>query len=346
MKILITGNMGYIGPVVSKHLFKTIPGAYIIGYDAGYFGHCLTGASSIPERFVNEQLFGDVRYLSDELLSKVDAVVELAAISNDPMGQRFEEVTNDINYVSAVSIATRAVKAGVKAVVFASSCSMYGSSEGNPKKETDPINPLTAYARSKASVEKALETMEANGNCKITSLRFATACGWSDRTRLDLVLNDFVACATATKEITVLSDGSPWRPLIELRDMARAIEWALKRETKEDYIAVNVGSDEWNYQVKDLAQAVASAIPGTKVTINKDAPPDKRSYRVDFSLFKRLAPNHQPEISLIQAIEDLKRGFAKTGFTDANFRNSTAMRLQVLSEHIQESRLDDKLNWI
>ena len=166
------------------------------------------------------------------------------------------------------------MRAGVKRVVFASSCSMYGYAEGGPRKESDPLNPLTAYAKSKVATEEALEGMPA-GDAVVTSLRFSTACGMSDRLRLDLVLNDFVACALASKEITVLSDGTPWRPLIEVRDMARAIEWALtrNRDGAGRYVAVNVGSNRWNYQVRDLAEAVARAVPGTKVSINTAAPP-------------------------------------------------------------------------
>ncbi len=347
MRILITGNMGYIGPVLAAHLRTVMPGAYLIGYDSGFFGHCLTGAAQLPERMLDEQFFGDVRQLPGELLGRVDAVVELAAVSNDPMGVRFEQVTGDINFRAAASIAERAAKAGVKRVVFASSCSMYGYAEGGPRKESDALNPLTAYAKSKVATEEALAAMRAN-NTVTTSLRFSTACGMSDRLRLDLVLNDFVACALASKEITVLSDGTPWRPLIEVRDMARAIEWALTRDPAAagQYVAVNVGANRWNYQVKDLAEAVARAVPGTKVSINTSAPPDKRSYRVDFSLYERIAPDHQPEVSLEQAIDGLKQGMERMGFHDANFRSSQFMRLKVLEKHMADGRLNADLSWI
>ena len=165
---------------------------------------------------------------------------------------------------------------------------MYGYTQGGARKETDPTNPLTAYARSKIGTENALKQMDLGG-MTVTSLRFATACGMSDRLRLDLVLNDFVACAVTSGEITVLSDGTPWRPLIDVEDMSRAIAWAVQRSAADGghFLAVNVGRDEWNYQVKDLAAAVAAAVPGTKVSINTAAPPDKRSYKVDFSLFNR-----------------------------------------------------------
>jgi len=346
MKILITGNMGYIGPVLSRHLRKVMPDAYVIGYDSAYFGHCLTGTSVAPELHLNEQIFGDVRDFPDRLLQGLDAVIELAAISNDPMGVKFEQVTGEINYGACASIAEKAVRAGVKRVVFASSCSMYGFAEGGPRKETDALNPLTAYARSKVATEQSLAKLDRDA-AVLTSLRFSTACGMSDRLRLDLVLNDFVACAVATGEITVLSDGTPWRPLIEVRDMARAIEWALMRDPAQGgrYLAVNVGADHWNYQVKDLAEAVAQSVPGTKVNINLAAPPDKRSYRVDFSLYRRLAPDHQPQVTLQQAIDGLIDGLRRMNFRDAQFRSSQAMRLKVLEAHIAEQRLDEQLRW-
>jgi nucleoside-diphosphate-sugar epimerase len=244
-------------------------------------------------------------------------------------------------------LAIAAKKAGVKRFVFASSCSMYGFAEGGPRKETDALNPLTAYARSKVASEKALAPV-ADDSLITTSLRFSTACGMSERLRLDLVLNDFVACALASREITVLSDGSPWRPLIEVRDMARAIEWALTRDaasTGGNFLAVNVGIDHWNYQVKDLAAAVAQAVEGTKVSINTSAPPDKRSYRVDFSLYKQLAPNHLPQISLEQAIQGLVTGLSGMNFSDPNFRSSQFMRLKVLERHMSDGRLGEDLYW-
>jgi nucleoside-diphosphate-sugar epimerase len=180
-----------------------------------------------------------------------------------------------------------------------------------------------------------------------TCLRFATACGMSDRLRLDLVLNDFVACAISTGEITVLSDGTPWRPLIDVRDMARALHWAVTRERTEGTspLVVNVGADEWNYQVKDLAAAVAAAVPGTKVSINAAAPPDKRSYRVDFGLFKQLAPQHQPRRTLAQCVEALKEGLRGMHFADRDFRNTEYMRLKVLDNHISKGRMQADLRW-
>src|SRR5579863_357869 len=277
MRILITGNMGYVGPVLTKYLRDTLRDAELIGFDTGYFGHSLTGVGLLPEALLDRQVFGDIREFPPELLDGVDAAVHLSAISNDPMGNKYEAVTGEINRDATVRIARLAAERGVKSFVFASSCSMYGYAEGGARKESDPTNPLTAYARSKIGSEQALAQLDRKGML-ITSLRFATACGMSDRLRLDLVLNDFVACAIASGEITVLSDGTPWRPLIDVEDMSRAIAWAVRRPPSNGglFLAVNIGGEEWNYQVRDLANAVAAAVPGTHVSINPSAVPDKR----------------------------------------------------------------------
>jgi len=347
MHILITGNMGYVGPSLVRHLRIKYPRARLVGYDSGFFAHCITGASALPEKYLDEQIFGDVRELPPDVLKGVDAVVHLAAVSNDPMGNRFEAVTEAINRDSSIRVAQLAREAGVRNYVFASSCSVYGAGSDAPRRESDPVNPLTAYARSKIGTEEALSKLD-RGDMVVTSLRFATACGMSDRLRLDLVLNDFVASAVADGAITVLSDGTPWRPLIDVADMARAIEWAVSRPAANGgrLLVVNAGSDGWNYQVKDLARAVAEAIPGTKVSINANAPPDKRSYRVDFGLYRGLAPDHQPQTTLAQAIAALHQGLTHMGFVDKAFRNSQSMRLKVLEAHLAAERLSADLRWI
>jgi nucleoside-diphosphate-sugar epimerase len=347
MKILITGNMGYIGPSVINQMRASYPESILIGFDIGYFGNCITSADVLPECNVNLQYFGDMRQIPEEVLGGVDAIVHLAGISNDPIGNRFEEVTLDINYRASMDLAKKGKEAGVQAFVFASSCSMYGSAEDSARTEQSPLNPLTAYAKSKVLTEQGLTPL-ASEKFRVTCLRFSTACGWSDRLRLDLVLNDFVAGAVASKKITILSDGTPWRPLINVKDMARAIDWAISRDGSSggNFLAVNIGSDEWNYQVKELAQAVAKAVPGVSVSINKDAQPDKRSYRVNFDLFKKLAPKYQPRVDLMESIKELKAGLEAMKFKDGEFRNSRHMRLKVLTELQEKGLLDDKLRWV
>jgi nucleoside-diphosphate-sugar epimerase len=346
LKILVTGNMGYIGPLVMERFRATRPGATLVGLDTGYFADCITNAPFLPETRIDIQYFADIRNFPPEVLDRVDAVVHLAAISNDPMGNTFSEATYDINHQAGVRLAQESKTRGVKWFVFASSCSMYGSADDAPRKEDSPFNPLTAYAKSKVYTEADLQGM-ADRNFLVTSLRFSTACGMSERLRLDLVLNDFVACALTTRQITVLSDGTPWRPLINVRDMARAIDWAVGREEAAGgtFLAVNVGSNAWNYQVKDLAQAVAAAIPGVTISINENALPDKRSYRVHFDLFRELAPNHQPEFDLAMTIRELEEGLSAMGFKDGDFRNSRFMRLKVLAELRERGLLSERLEW-
>jgi nucleoside-diphosphate-sugar epimerase len=347
MRILITGNMGYVGPVLTRFLRKKFKDAELVGYDAGFFGHSLTGAGLLPEALLDRQVFGDIRELPPALLEGVDSLVHLSAVSNDPMGDRFEAVTGDINQNASVRIARLAAERGVKTFAFASSCSMYGYSDGGARKETDPTNPLTAYARSKIGSERAFAELDLGG-MTVTSLRFATACGMSDRLRLDLVLNDFVACAIASKEITVLSDGTPWRPLIDVEDMARAISWAIVRtpENGGKFLAVNAGRNEGNYQVRELAEAVARQVPGTRVSINTNAPPDKRSYKVDFTLFKELAPDFVPQIILDESIRRLRDGLTTMGFVDKDFRNSPYARLKTLERHMAAGSLGADLRWL
>ncbi len=332
MRILITGNMGYVGPVVTRHMRRRFPDADLIGFDAGYFAHCLTTTGMLPETRLSRQHFGDVRDLSADFLYGTDVVVHLAAISNDPMGSRFAAATDSINRGASLRLARLASDAGVRNFVFASSCSVYGFAEGKPRTEDDPVSPLTAYARSKIETERGLASF-ANGSMTITSLRFATACGMSDRLRLDLVLNDFVACAVTAREITVLSDGTPWRPLIDVADMARAIEWAATRDAARGgtVLTVNAGSDRWNLRVCDLANACARAFSGTKVSINQDAPPDRRSYAVEFSRFRQLAPEHQPQVELHESIRRLGEGLRAIRFNASNFRDSDYIRLRVLA---------------
>ena len=347
MKILITGNMGYVGPSVVQRLRQSYPKATLVGLDTGYFAHCLTNADILPECRVDMQYFSDIRWLRKEPINDdTDAVVHLAAISNDPIGNLFEEVTYDINHRASVELARDAKKNGVKAFVFASSCSMYGLADDRPRKETSPLNPLTAYAKSKVRTEIDLEKL-ADKNFKVTCLRFSTACGMSERLRLDLVVNDFVACAVTSKNITILSDGTPWRPLIHLKDMARAIDWAIERDREQggDFLAVNVGSSAWNFQVKQLADTVAKVIPDVSVSVNHKAQPDSRSYRVDFSLFEELAPRHQPQVDLLTVVHELKTGLEAIGFADSNFRKSQYMRLEVLRRLREQGLLDQKLAW-
>jgi nucleoside-diphosphate-sugar epimerase len=263
------------------------------------------------------------------------------------MGNKYEEVTLDINYRSAVQLAKMAKDNGVKSFVYASSCSMYGLADDSPRKENDTLNPLTAYARSKVFAEEKLERL-ADDNFTVTCNRFATACGWTTRLRLDLVLNDFVAGALTQKHISILSDGTPWRPMINTKDMARAMDWSISRPASNGgkFLAVNTGSNVWNTNILSLAEATAKVIPGVKISINPDAPPDKRSYRANFDLFKKLAPNHQPKEDLLSTVEDIKNNLVKMNFNDSNYRESQLIRLKVIGRLQKKGLLNKNLEWI
>lgn len=349
MNILITGNMGYIGPVLTSTLAKSDNSFNLYGFDTGFFANSLAHNNFIPEITLKKQYFGDVRTMDAKLFEEIDAVVYLAAISNDPMGKEYEKVTDEINFKSAIKAAKAAKENGVSRFVFASSCSVYGFAEDKAKIEEDNLNPLTAYAKSKIDAENELIDI-ADDDFSITCFRFATACGMSPRVRLDLVLNDFVASALKNKRIDILSDGSPLRPIIDVKDMSRAIEWALIRDicfegVKNNFLVLNAGSDEWNYRVIDLAEKVKEMIPGTQISINKDALPDKRSYKVNFSKFKKMAPLHQPLSTLESSISELIYGINNSPLINNNFRESEYIRLKKLSSLVSNDYLSKDLYW-
>ncbi len=345
MNVLIIGNLGYIGPVLVDYLKHSDEKIKIFGFDAGYFiGNEITNNILLPEVYLKAQYFGDVRKIPFDILNGMNAVVYLAAISNDPMGKEFERPTYEINQLCARRIAEESKARGVRHFVYASSCSVYGFANDMPRKEDSELDPLTAYAKSKVNAENDLRSLSSE-NFIITCLRFATACGFSPRLRLDLVLNDFVASAFLTKKIEILSNGKPWRPLIHVRDMARAIHWAMKRElNREDHFLIcNAGSNEWNYQIIELAEKVGKFISGTQIKVNTAAPDDKRSYKVDFSLFKQLAGPYYPEISLDDTISELAEKFEEFSFSITDFRNSHFIRLNTLRKLIEKRKINQNL---
>jgi nucleoside-diphosphate-sugar epimerase len=252
----------------------------------------------------------------------------------------------DINFRGCVNLARMAKRNGVKSFVFASSCSMYGLADDEPRREGDKLNPLTAYARSKVAAEEGLEAL-ADENFKVTCNRFATACGWSSRLRLDLVLNDFVAGGLVNKHISILSDGTPWRPMINTRDMARAMDWSVARPASlgGNFLAVNTGSNDWNTNIISLARATAEVVPGVQITTNPDAPPDKRSYRANFDLYKRLAPDHQPQEDLVSTVREIRDNLVSMKFNDPDYRKSQLIRLEVIRRFIERGRLSSDLRW-
>jgi nucleoside-diphosphate-sugar epimerase len=348
MHIHINGNLGYIGPVLVSELKKSIPDIKLTGFDNAYFAGCLMSPFDFSEKQLDAQYYGDIRTVQPlQLYQEANAVIQLAAISNDPMGKEFEEVTYQINTESVYQSALLAKQSGVTHFVFASSCSVYGAGGDDAKSENASLNPLTAYAQSKLKAEERLKEL-ADDNFIVTCLRFATACGWSPRLRLDLVLNDFIASALVSRQINILSDGTPWRPLIHVKDMARAMEWACIRDMERggNFLIVNAGSNEWNYQVKDLAFTVRDVLENVEVVINQSAPPDKRSYRVDFSKFHELAPGYIPRETLVSTVLEMISNLNKVKFTHSEIYQSPFIRLKVLHELIKSRKINEQLYWI
>lgn len=344
MKILITGNLGYVGSVLTKHLKNQLSNLDIIGYDRAFFSHVISEDIISPDLSVDIQYIRDVRNFPENILKGVDTVIHLAAISNDPMGNEFSDVTNHVNFLSTIDIATKAKRMGVSNFVFASSCSVYGFASELPKTENDEVNPLSTYAKSKIDSEIELRKLSDN-NFIITCLRFATAFGPSPRLRLDIVLNDFVANAYLNKNINILSDGFPWRPLIDVRDMARAIEWALNREIDNggNFLVVNTGNNDQNFQVIELAKLIKNHINDINIKVNPNAQPDKRSYKVDFSLFKDLAKDYYPIHDINNSIKSLISLFEKINYNQHDFDNFKYIRLNILKKLKETNILNNNL---
>lgn len=338
MKILITGNLGYIGTELTKFLSK-YKNIQIIGYDSGFFKTCNFRKRNQAKKIL--QHYGDVRNFPQKILKNVDAIIHLAAISNDPIGNKFQKVTEVVNLNSSKKILNLAIRNNVKKFIFASSCSIYGKNKTDTCNERSKIHPLTVYAKSKVKFEKILSKNK--NKIIVTSLRFATACGYSDRFRLDLVLNDFVTSAYTQKKIEILSDGKAWRPLIDVRDMCRAIEWATF-VNKRNSTFVNVGSNKNNFNIKNLGKKVQKII-NSKLSINRSNKSDNRSYKVDFSFYKKIAPKHYPKVTIVESIKGILSGLRYKKFKNKNFRNSQFMRLKHLEKLIKNKRLNKNLHW-
>lgn len=346
MRIAVTGALGYVGPLVVARLRSSFPQAHLTGIDTGFFAAQHEGQGASPDIAMDDVRYRDVRDLREADLAGFTHVVHLAAVSNDPMGDRYSNVTEDINYRQSVRLARLAREAGVSSFVFASSASVYGAGSDAPRSEHSELAPQTAYARSKIASERELVEL-ADESFTVTCLRFATACGWSPRVRLDLVLNDFVASAVVTGKIEVLSDGTPWRPLIHVKDMARAVDWAVSsnRAQAGNALVVNVGSEKWNFQIRDLAHAVSQELGGIEVSIAPAQAPDKRSYRLDFGLWQDVAPDYQPAESVSSAIAELAAQLRALPDLNEGFRQSPRVRLVRLEQLRELGLLDEDLRW-
>lgn len=343
MRLLITGNLGYIGTELTAYLKKKYKKYYIIGYDTGFFKKNLIKSNNYSySSKVDYQIDKDIRKLNKKDLNGIDAIIHLAALSNDPIGKKYQRLTKIINLDASKKLFNLASQKNVKKFIFASSCSVYGLGGNKAKLENSSLSPLTDYAKSKIYFEKYAK--KRNNKIEFTSLRYSTACGVSSRIRLDLVLNDFVASALLNNKIELLSKGDAWRPLIDVHDMCRSIDWALQRSGKKNII-VNVGKNSNNIKIINLAKKVQKYFPKLKLVINKKALSDKRSYKVDFSFFKKIAPRYQPIKTLDQTIIELKK-FLKNKNIKKKFRESNLIRLRKLDNLQKKKQISKNLFWI
>jgi nucleoside-diphosphate-sugar epimerase len=339
VKVLVTGHHGYIGSVTAPALAAA--GHDVVGLDAFYYEGCDLTADPAPipaER-------GDVREVETETLRGLDAVVHLAALSNDPLGDLDPELTRDINLHATVRLAQQAKRAGVSRFVLASSCSMYGAAGASAVDESAPLQPLTAYAESKVLAEQALREL-ADDDFSPTFMRNATAYGVSPRIRLDVVLNNLVAWAHTTGKVMILSDGTPWRPIVHVEDIARATLAVLEAPRELVHAeAFNVGEDAENYQVRELAALVEQRVAGCSVEYAGSGDPDPRSYRVDFGKLASVLPELRLDWDARRGTDELATSFERAGLTYETFMGSRFVRLRRLQELRAEGRLDDRLRW-
>ncbi len=324
MKVFATGHRGYIG----AHLVDVLKreGHTVIGCDVDLFGGCNWEPLVAPDR----ELVKDVRQIEARDLEGCDCVMHLAAISNDPMGEINAQLTYEVNRDASIRLARIAKHAGVPRYLFSGSCSVYGQGEKLDLDENDPLNPLTAYARSKIETEENVAPL-ADDSFTPVYLRNATAYGHSPMLRIDLVVNNLLATAMAYGEIRIQSDGSPWRPLIHCRDIARAFA-AFAKAPKEvvHNKAINVGANAENYQVRDVGDHVQRLIPSAKIVYTGEVGADPRNYRVNFDLLCKLLPDFKLQYDLSTGMEELHRKMVDHGFSKEDFEGDRFIRLRTL----------------
>jgi nucleoside-diphosphate-sugar epimerase len=338
-RILVTGHRGYIGSVLTPYLVEQ--GYDVVGLDTGYFNEC----TLVPDQMGVREIRKDIRDVEPADLENVHAVVHLAALSNDPIGNLNEGWTGEINGEATVRLAELAREAGARRFIFSSSCIMYGMSEAKEVDETSPLDPKTEYARSKVRSEEALREMATNQFSPIY-LRNGTVYGLSPRMRFDTVLNDFVGCAIATGRIVIHSDGMPWRPVIDVQDVTRTIELFLEAPTHLIHNeAFNNGAAHLNHQVRELAEIAAEAVPGCDLEIRSDSGADQRTYKADFSKMRSTFPDFEFRWNANTGAQKLAQGLKAAGLTRETYEGNRFVRLRWLRHLLETGRLDQSLHW-